>query len=254
MLRLKIGILGFGHYGRLGFKLVRRFTTAEVVACDPHRIDEDDVLVPLADLANCTAIVFAVPMEELEAAVTSVLRLPDLRSDTIFVNVCSDQTKSGESMARLAGGHPHISVHSPWGPEAYRSVSEVVSALPAIVVTASTLSDELQGEIETFMSAVGFRFAHMDPVEHDKVLAGQQMYITHLFAQILHHLGFLDMDVSRAPISFQLLVQAARLVRNDTGLFFELWKRVSECHVTFNRMRAIVVDLERQRDVHVNGK
>jgi prephenate dehydrogenase len=252
---MKIGIIGYGNYGQLLHALIRRFALmVDVVIHDPLRTPDGRVFVHLDAMADCDAIIFAVPMNACENEVQNVLLIPNLRTDTVFVNVCSEQEKSGEMFSALAGAHPCIYVHSPWGPEAYRLVDEVVSKLPAIVVTKSTLAVHVHEQLLRYVRHFGFKLTHMKPHEHDQTLAGRQMYITHMNSQILQIMGMLDSDCSSAPLSFQDLVRSATTVRHDEKLFFDLWHRVPECQKTFEGFVAAVHELERRKNLHVNGK
>lgn len=253
---MKIGIIGYGHYGQLLHALIRRFALmVEVVIHDPLGGTPDGrVFVHLDAMSDCDAIIFAVPMDACENQVQEVLLIPNLREDMVFVNVCSEQEKSGKMFATLAGMHPYICVHSPWGPEAYRLVDEVVSKLPAIVVTKTTLAAHVHEQLLRCVRHFGFKLTHMDSHEHDQTLAGRQMYVTHMNSQILQIMDMLEGDCASAPLSFQDLVRSARTVRHDETLFFELWHRVPECQRTFERYVAAVNELERRKNEHVSGK
>lgn len=251
---MKIGIIGYGHYGKLLHALIRRFVlTADVVIHSAAAAVDGRVFVDLDAMHDCDAIIFAVPMDSFEDVVSRAHSIPDLRDDTVFVNVCSDQAKSSEALARLAGDHPRLSFHTPWGPEAYRMVNEIVSALPATVVTDVSMDPRAFEAIEACAHQYGFKTTRMAAIEHDKTLAGRQMYVTHLIAQTLQLMGLLDGNLESAPLSFQDLARSASLVRNDAGLFYDLWSRVPECGATFEKFVAAVHELERRKDEHVNG-
>lgn len=252
---MKIGIMGGGHYGQLLRKLIRRFTdNVDVVMYDKHR-GVDVHFGTIGALRNCAAVIFAVPMEQLESAMNDLLSLERLRKDMVFVNVCSDQTKSGETMTRLAGTHPYVCLHSPWGPEAYRAVEEVVSRLPPIVITKSTLADDVTEQLLQVVERCGFSFAvQMSAEEHDKNLAGRWMYTAHLVSQIMSEMGLIREDCSAAPISFQKIIEGARMLSNDRNLFMDLWSRVPECHRTFDAFLAATRKLADEQHVRANGK
>lgn len=252
-----IGVIGGkGHYGTLFRRLIRRCTLdVDVLVNDKRGTPDGHVYVPLAGLKECSAVIFAVPMDEFEESVKELLAVEGLRGDMVLVNVCSDQQKSGEALARLAGDHPYICFHSPWGPEAYRLVNEVVSELPAIVLTHSTLERSAHDKLISLVRNCGFKVEHtMKAEEHDRKLAGRWMYVAHLFAQILISMNMLDEDCSMAPLSFQYMVKAARLLRNDRSLFFDLWNRVPACHDTFEKFLAAAHALAVEKEVHANGK
>ncbi len=252
---MKIGIMGVGHYGKLLRRLIRRFTDdVDVVMYDKHRLVHGVHYSVLEVFEDCDAIIFAVPMEQLEPAVRDVLTLPNLRKNTIFVNVCSDQTKSGETMAQLCEEHPYICVHSPWGPEAYRVVGEVVSLLPPIVVTKWSVPEGVWPKIGDFVREQGFKIDYESPEKHDEQLAGRWMYLAHLITQIFEQMGVFAEDCSAAPISFQKIVEGARLLRNDKDLFLDLWSRVPACHGTFEQFLAVTHQLASEKEIHANGK
>ncbi len=253
----RIGIIGgAGHYGRLLRRLIRRFTDdVEVLANDIAVPPDGRSFVELEGLKDCDATIISVPMAVFEETVKQLLAVEGLREDMILVNVCSDQTKSGAALAALAGNHPHISGHSPWGPEAYRMLNEMVNLLPPIVITQVKLPHPLDEDLFCFLQNCGFKIErNMSAEEHDRNLAGRWMFTAHLFTQILHRMGLLEIDCRAAPVSFQNMVEAALLLRNDKKLFFDLWARVPECHMTFDAFLTAANGLSGEMHQHINGK
>ncbi|MBI5644790.1 prephenate dehydrogenase/arogenate dehydrogenase family protein [Candidatus Kaiserbacteria bacterium] len=251
-----IGIIGDGHYGRLLRKLIRRFALDVNVQVHDNSIDPDGhTYVRLRGLRKCDAVILAVPMDIFEQVVKNLLAVNGLREDMVLVNVCSDQVKSGATIAALAGKHPYISAHSPWGPDAYRDVNEIVSLLPPIVLTKCTLPHPNDEDLFFFIQNCGFKIETMMSAEaHDRNLAGRWMYCAHLITQILGRMKLLEEDCRAAPISYQKIVEGARMLRDDRALFFTLWDRVPECHATFDAFMAAAHGLAVDRREHISGK
>lgn len=253
---MKIGIRGYGHYGKLLHELIRRFSlTADVVIYDPQHPADGRVFVESEAMADCTAIIFAVPMGIFEESVHEVLRIPSLRGDTIFFNICSEQKESGATLTKLVGTRPHLSFHTPWGPEAYRELGEDVSKLPPIIVTDLLhLPFNIGDPLMQYLRSKGFSLTTMRADEHDTVLLGRQMYIAHLISKMLSEMQILDDDCSNAPLSFQYIVKGARMLRGDKRLFLDVWTRVPECHNTFEAMIAAAHSLAAEKEQHAAAK
>lgn len=254
---LKILILGGdGSYGNLLYRLVRRFSDAEVVIYEPGRRVDGKKYVSLASAADSDAAIFAVPMDSFDQSVCDLLAVDGLRNDMIFVNVCSEQGKSGYTLGALATRRPQFDVHTPWGPEAYRDVNEIVSLLPAMVLTNSRyISDDTKAAIIRYVEERGFKVNQtMSAREHDDTLAGLWMFVAHLVTQIFEKMGLFDVDCSSAPLSFQKMIAAARMLRCDKPLFFNLWDRVPKCHETYDRFMSAVRGLVAEMREHVAAK
>ncbi len=256
---LKIGVMGYGHYGKLCRRVIRRF-------CDEHDIDVDVLVyeksaVPdgriffrLEELRDCHAVIFAVDMESFETSVRNLLAVDGLREDLVLVNVCSEQARSGAVLAALAPGYRRISFHTPWGPEAFRSVNEVVSMLPATVITENCIGDQGSDALLGFARTCGFKLTTMDAEEHDRRVAARWMFVAHLICRLLDKIGVLDDDYSAAPLSVQKIIEGALMLRNDKKLFFDLWNRVRACGSMFVAFITAAHELEAEKESHVTGK
>ncbi|HEY4488578.1 MAG TPA: hypothetical protein VJB97_03605 [Candidatus Paceibacterota bacterium] len=255
---LKIGILGGkGHYGRLLRHLIRRFTDdVEVLVSDCDASSNDSSYVEIEELADCDAVIFAVPMDAFEDAVRELLMVPGLREDMVFVNVCSDQRKSGAALAELAGHHPYICVHSPWGPEAYRNVGEDVRKLPPIILTQSNVDEATHRYLMHFVQSKGFQLAGLSADRHDTEISANRMYLAHLVSQIMQRMGRLKDDPydHMAPLSFQDIKRGAQAVGSDLQIFLDLWHRVPECEQTFDEFIAAALALKSKKDAYVSAK
>lgn len=247
---------GDGNYGDLLYRLIRRCSDAHVAIYEPARHADGHKYVSLASTAGFDIAIFAVPMDSFEQSVRDQLAVEGVREDMILVNVCSDQEKSGYTLGALAGHHPQINVHSPWGPEAYGDVNEIVSLLPPVVLTKCLhLSDETKAAVIHYVEKHGFRVnLNMSAREHDDNLAGRWMFVAHLVTQVLEKMGLLDEDCSSAPLSYQKMIAAARMLRADKRLFFNLWDRVRKCHETYDRFLSAIHGLAVEMREHVAAK
>jgi prephenate dehydrogenase len=256
---MKIGVIGYGNYGKISRMIVRRFCDehdiyVEVLVHEKNMPADGRIFFSLEDLKDCDAVVFAVGMRSFEQAVKDLLAVKGLRKDMILVNVCSEQEKSGAVLAALAPDHPRLCFHTPWGPEAYRLVNQVVSLLPATIITEHAIDRHLADELLAFVGKCGFGFTFMDPEEHDRKIAARWMFPAHLICRLLEKLHLLDGDYSAAPLSVQKIIEGARMLRNDKPLFFDLWDRVKACGPMFAAFITTAHELEEEKTLHATGK
>ena len=251
-----IGIIGYGHYGKLVHELIRRFALWVRVFVYELDMQDDQTFVTLEKIAACNVVVLAVPMHSFEKALREVLATESICRETIIVNVCTEQEVSGATLRALASQHKFLSVHTLWGPEGYHNVGGDVRRLPPAVITDTNLDDRDVQQVLAFVAEKGFGTAQMTAETHDEKIVAEKMYVAHLFSQLLNLMGMLHEDEysSIAPLSFQDLLRSAMSVKGDVTLFMDLWTRLKKCQKTWDTFVRAVHLLESMKEQHQNGK
>ena len=254
-----IGIVGYGHYGKLLHELIRRFALwINVVIYDENVEPDGRIFFTLKEIAACDAIILAVPRHSLESVLQDLLLQSNLRKETVLVEVCTSKTKPGALLEKYGHEHPCISLHTPWGPEGYNNVGGDMSRLPPIIVAKETLPHGWYEQLTIFLAAAPRRIevVKLSAIEHDKIIVGRMMYVTHLTSQIMNGMGLLAHDPFDriAPLSYQDLKRGALAVRGDVGIFLDVWLDEPECQRTFESFVAQVHRLEAMKKERASGK
>mgnify|MGYP003394442745 FL=1 len=172
-----IGIIGYGSFGTLAEKLLRRFAAdIEVRVHSERHAADGKTFFSFQDTVASDAIVFAVPIAAFEDALTKAL--PLMRETAIIVDVATVKVHPVEVLKRLAGKRPWIATHPMWGPESYEKRNGDVSGF-RIVMADGTLEVANYNALTRFLKQCGFDVVEMSPEAHDKHLA-QTLFLTHL--------------------------------------------------------------------------
>jgi prephenate dehydrogenase len=263
MLKIKtIGIIGYGHYGKLLHMLIRYFALwIDVLIYDEKKSPDGCNFATLEQVAACDAVILAVPMHVFKRTLELLLRQKTFRKTiprlnhlegTVIVNVCTAQAESNQILRSLVYHNPIISFHTLWGPEAFANARGDVTKLQPVVVTEMRIGLD-KAHLLLFVKHCGFEIVEMQDWQHDKLIVARKMYFTHLISQVMGRMG-LRVDEGPAPQSFIDLQTSAKSVAGDTGIFLDLWTGLPDCQATFDEFMAAVRDLEEQKNVLIAAK
>lgn len=214
-----VGIAGYGAFGAFVHVLLTRFAPDIQVRVHSSRNAPDgETFFSAEDVAECDALVFAVPISAFEE--TLVKFLPLMRADTIIVDVATVKMHTVEILKRLAGDRHYIATHPMFGPESYEKKAQDVSGF-RIVIADSTLPLESVSELVEFLKTCGFDVVQMTAADHDKHLA-ETLFLTHFIGQIVSKAGFNRTEID--TVSFGYLMNAVESVQHDTQLFQDVFK------------------------------
>ncbi len=237
-----IGIIGFGNYGKLWYELARRFAQfSDVFVYEPTIPPDGRTFKTLKEIADCDIIVLAVPLHNFRDALQQLLAQDNLRKETVLVEVCTAKRLPQAILHELVGDRPYVSLHSMWGPDAYKNVHGDVSKLPLTVVAEHTVPQVAFDRVHAYLELTcGFRFEGISPEDHDIEIVGKRMFPTHLISQILKQMGRLNDDAANdiSPLSWQSISDGALAVAADEELFLDLWLSQPECDEAFEQFMA----------------
>lgn len=236
-----VGIVGYGHFGKLVHALVERFVPEAQVKVFSQRAAPDGALFfPLADVAACDAVVVCVPIHAFEATVEKLI--PLLGWATVLVDVSTVKLHAVEVLQRLMPERRWIAAHPMFGPESYEKQGREVRGL-RIVSCAHTLSQVEYRDIKRALENVGFLIVEKSADEHDRQLA-ETLFLTHYVGQIINKAGFKRTDID--TVSFGYLYDAVESVRNDTKLFEDVYAYNPYCKAVIEKFDEKEREVKRQ--------
>ncbi|MBC7836300.1 prephenate dehydrogenase [Acetobacteraceae bacterium] len=216
---MDIGIIGYGRFGVLLHEMISRFTPkAQVRVFSRGAVPDSKVFFTLAEVAQCDAVVLAVPIHVFEDRIKEIL--PLLGKGSIVVDVATVKTHTVEILKRHLGTRPFVATHPMFGPESYEKKDKDVNGF-RIVITEHTLMPEQHDSFVAFLTQCGFDVVEMSAESHDKHLA-ETLFLTHFIGQVVSRGGFNRTQID--TVSFGYLMDAVESVRHDIGLFQDVYR------------------------------
>lgn len=213
-----VGFVGYGAFARLAARhLAPHF---QLRAFDPATpaSGRDDAGVRFGDIATIAqsdAVLFATPVETLEAAIDAVA--PHLRAGSLVLDVGSVKVAPAEIMLRKLPAHVDIvATHPLFGPQSARN------GLQGLKIALCPLRGERTQCVADFLKSLGLEVIITDPEAHDREAAVVQG-LTHLIAKVMVQMEPLPTQFTTT--SYDLLMQAVAIVRHDPPAVFEAIER-----------------------------
>ncbi|MDB5237804.1 MAG: putative prephenate dehydrogenase [Candidatus Kaiserbacteria bacterium] len=213
-----IGIVGYGAFGKLAERLIRKFARHIKIRVWSRGSGSDSPnFATLEEAVKCDVLILAVPIRNYEEALEMIR--PHLGVQTILVDIATVKGYTQELIENKFCAQPRLHTHPMFGPGSFRRTKGDVRGFP-IVMTGHTLVRSKYRALKRFAKACGFRIVEMSAKEHDKGLS-ETLFIAHLQSQTLTRAGFLKKTSFDTP-SVRLMKEAAEIVANDTELFHDV--------------------------------
>jgi prephenate dehydrogenase len=216
----RIGIIGFGAFGRLTARHLRSHfrLCAYDTALRPGPCAEmhDVMLTDLPSAASCPIVILAVPVNRLAESVEAIS--PYLRSGSLVLDVGSVKMIPAEIMQRGLPKHVEIvATHPLFGPQSARD------GIKGLKIVICPIRGDRGPRLAAFLrKALGLDVVITTPEAHDREAATVQG-LTHLIAKVLVQMEPLPARMTTK--SFDLLVQAIAMVRDDAPEVFQAIER-----------------------------
>ncbi len=219
-----VGIVGYGAFGALAHTLIERFAPGiSVKVYAPEKKPDRKVFFSFEEVANCNAVVLAVPIHAFEEVLKKLLPIAPV--ETIIVDVATVKVYTTDLLKKFATGRRYVATHPVWGPESYEKRSGDVSGF-RIVMTDGTLDVAESNALTGLLKKIGFDVVEMSAEDHDKHLA-ETLFLTHLVGQTVTRGGFGRTEID--TVSFGFLMDAVESVRHDEKLFRDVYRYNPYC-------------------------
>lgn len=215
MAALKLGLFGFGAFGRLAVRHLAPYF--EILAHDPspqaqRRARQWNVrMVSLEEAAACPIVVLGAPVSALEGLARQVG--PHVRPHAIVIDVASVKVKPAKWLADAIPAHAEvIGTHPLFGPQ---SGKNGVAGLE--IVVCPVRSRRVQRVVRFLERVLALRVSVTTPEHHDRALAAVQG-LTHMIAKVMS--GLEPLPRIHTTVSYDLLMQGVGLVQGDSEELF----------------------------------
>jgi prephenate dehydrogenase len=216
--RPSLGIIGFGAFGRLMATHLGRWF--RLYAYDPGApaMPDDVECCDLATVAGCDIVVLATPVSQFERVIRDLS--PHLRPGTLVLDVGSVKVVPSEIMLRCLPAHVEVvATHPLFGPQS------AADGLAGLKIAVCPLRGGSGLRVAAFLrKALGLTVIITTPEAHDREAAMVQG-VTHLIAKVLVQMEPLPSRMTTR--SFDLLVRATDMVRDDAPEVFEAIERAN---------------------------
>lgn len=216
----RILIIGYGQFGKHIWDVLNEKAPGLSVSVydDNHGVVPPEIFASLERLSEFDIVILAVLIGAYEATIMTVV--PHMRKDAILVDVASVKGHTSALLKRHASDRFWISTHPMWGPDSYKKTAGDMSRY-CLVVTDRKLPMRLYERLKGLVQRLEINVVEMTAEQHDGHLA-ETLFLTHFIGQSVNFAGF-DRTVIDT-VSFGYLMSAVESVRNDTGLFLDVYR------------------------------
>jgi len=211
----KIGIIGFGRFGRLLYKHLGDKLAFQIY---DSRINENEgksnyPLTSLTEVCKNSIIILAVPVSRIEQICREISSL--IQPGSLIIDVCAVKKYPCDIMRKLLPKDSEIlGSHPLFGPD---SAPETLKG-HKIVLCPVRIKPERLDKTRQFLEGCQLRIVEMSAEEHDRLMA-RSLALTHFLGRGLSELNLPDHKIT--TMDYQNLLHLMKKVNRDTLELFE---------------------------------
>ncbi len=211
--RKSIGIIGFGRFGQLAAKHLKKHFTVFVGDYINKREDARKIGVAFASVEECASkdiVLLCVPISNFEEVLRNMV--PFLKKGAIVVDVCSVKEEPVKTMKKLVPKEcEFIGTHPLFGPDSTKN------GLKGKKIVLCPIRTRKLASIKNFLEKLGLHVMEGNPEEHDKQMA-KSLTLSYFIGKVL-----VEMDIEKVEMTTPThgqLIGLANIVRNDSEQLF----------------------------------
>lgn len=240
----KYGVIGYGSFGQLLIDLLPADDTNFVVSSKDLTgvLPSNTQQVSLKEMCQQSDVVFlSIPLSAYEKVCEQML--PDLRPETLIVDVASVKVKPQEMLPGLLAGHDNLLfTHPLFGPQSANGRD--LTGLKFVV----TKPDGKQSlEVIKVFEDLGAEIVNMSAEEHDK-----QMSYTHALTFFISH-ALAEMEVKEVELSAPSYKKLLALRDMDENHSSDLFQTIQSGNPYSAEIRKKLIDTLVEIDSNVNA-
>lgn len=213
---MRIGIIGFGRFG----KLLTKYLTEDFKVYVFNRSNKEEdikkangIPASLEEVCKKDIIIPCVPISEFEGILKKIKGL--LKENQLVIDICSVKEYPVEVMKMALPQKVQIlATHPLFGPDsANNSLKD-----RKIVLCKVRLPNEKYEKIKSYLNRKGLIIIETTPKNHDKEIA-KSLILTHFIGRGLMELGANEVDIDTQ--GYRKMMDVLNTVKNDTWKLFE---------------------------------
>ncbi|HLG23481.1 MAG TPA: prephenate dehydrogenase/arogenate dehydrogenase family protein [Candidatus Nanoarchaeia archaeon] len=217
MRKTKIGLIGFGRFGKLAAKYLSEnfdiYVFDKKIKSPGKKSAEKIIFAPLKSVCKCSVVIVCVPISELEKLLHQIKNL--VKKDSLIVDACSVKEYPSKLMEKILPGEVQIlATHPLFGPDT------ALNSLKGrkIVLCRIKVSNKLYAGITKFLENKGLTVVESTPKEHDREIA-KTLVLTHFIGRTMLESGAKDSGIGTN--GYTMLMEVIDTVKNDTWQLFD---------------------------------
>lgn len=229
-----VGIIGYGQFGAFVEKIAEQLVPGLRILVHSSRSEPDGRrFFSLEDICQCDVLIITSAISQFADILETVV--PKLGERTVVVDVATVKMHTVAQLKSQAARSDrplhYIATHPMFGPHSYAKVGQTLAGL-RIVLTDHTLDAATYDAVKAALRSVGLVVLEMSADQHDRSLA-ETLFLTHYIGQVVTHGDFLRTDID--TLSFGFLMDAVESVRQDGGLFRDVFRYNPHCRAVVKR-------------------
>ncbi|NQU68556.1 MAG: prephenate dehydrogenase/arogenate dehydrogenase family protein [Candidatus Marinimicrobia bacterium] len=209
---LTVGILGFGRFGRVLYKILSPGYTIKVYDPNVSDIPNEIRCENLAEITQSSLLFLAVPIRNFETTIVKIATI--LGDHTTIIDVCSVKSFPAQVMeSKLPKSAGIICSHPMFGPDSYSPYCE----LKMVMHPLRDLHHQYEN-LKSYFENHSIRIVELSPEAHDRLAAVSQG-ITHFIGRALERTGVRSTPIN--TLGFNDLLGVIEQTCNDS---LELFK------------------------------
>ena len=233
----KVGIIGYGRFGRILAELLSK--KYKVLVTDNNiDLDIDIEFSSLDEILECFLVFLAVPISSFDAVVQKIANYN--MYNTTIVDVCSVKVYPVKIMEKYLPDHVGIiASHPHFGPDSYSPFRELKTTLYPVKDAYKRYN-----ELKDFFESQSIRIINITPDEHDQMAASSQG-ITHFIGRVLNESGVCSTEIN--TLGFNELLGVIEQTCNDSwDLFKDLQKFNPYTNVMIDNLVKTIKNIHQQ--------
>ncbi len=216
----KIGILGYGEFGKLLMELFEQYSKGTQIKIFSRSHDiNNQTFFSFKDVVSSDLVIPSVPMSVFESVIKDIV--DNASSKPLIMDVCSVKEHPLKVFKKYEKQIDYICTHPMFGPNSVRYNNYNLSHSRVVVCETSIAKSKIFKEVTQIFEGMGLNIVYMSALEHDE-LSAQSLFVTHLVSAVLKKSGIkktqLDTD------SFRLLLEVCDMVGGDGELAKDFYK------------------------------
>ncbi|TAK62218.1 MAG: prephenate dehydrogenase [Bacteroidetes bacterium] len=216
-MKSEIGLIGYGRFGKLAARKLKKYFKVCVFDPQPFRAYEDGIeQVTLEKAAGKELVILAVPINQMPSVLKAIA--PSVRPNSLICDVCSVKEQPIQWMKDILPQHVNIlGTHPLFGPDsATVSLSGKIIFFCPVRIKRDMLEDVKAGLLQQSLVV-----HEVTPTEHDLLMA-KTLFVTQLVGRT-----FVNLDLPNTIYSTQTYKHLREIVQvsgNDSEeLFLDMY-------------------------------